>query len=71
MLATSPSMVFAENKYIGPVNSKDTIYQIITDRFVDGDKTNNVLSDKNKHLFDGQGKDLKKISRRRLERDNK
>lgn len=61
MLAISPSMVFAENKSIGPVNSKDTIYQIITDRFVDGDKTNNVLSDKNKHLFDGQGKDLKKF----------
>ena len=29
---------------LGPVTSKDVIYQIITDRFYDGDTTNNIPS---------------------------
>lgn len=49
---------------LGPVTSKDVIYQIITDRFVDGNKANNIPS--SKILFDdknndglGDGNDLK------------
>lgn len=44
---------------LGPVTSKDTIYQIITDRFVDGDKSNNVPDGFASDLYDGTGKDLK------------
>ena len=44
---------------IGPVTSKDVIYQIITDRFCDGDKTNNVPRGFDASLFDGTGRDLK------------
>ncbi|QAA34787.1 alpha-amylase family glycosyl hydrolase [Clostridium manihotivorum] len=49
---------------LGPVTSKDVIYQVITDRFSDGDTTNNIPS--SKELFDdknndgkGDGADLK------------
>lgn len=49
---------------LGPVTSKDVIYQIITDRFYDGNKSNNITSSKS--LFDdknndgiGDGSDLK------------
>lgn len=38
-----------------PVNSKDVIYQIITDRFYDGDKSNNVPSGFDRSLYDGTG----------------
>ncbi|BCP64302.1 putative cyclomaltodextrin glucanotransferase [Streptococcus parasuis] len=44
---------------IGPVTSKDTIYQIITDRFVDGNKDNNIPTGFDQSLFDGSGSDLK------------
>lgn len=44
---------------LDPVNSKDVIYQIITDRFVDGDKSNNVPEGFKSSLYDGTGKDLK------------
>lgn len=38
---------------------KDLVYQIITDRFVDGDTANNVPSGFDPTLFDGSGTDLK------------
>lgn len=44
---------------LGPVTSKDVIYQIITDRFSDGDKSNNIPLAFDSSLFDGSGKDLK------------
>ena len=42
-----------------PINSKDVIYQIITDRFYDGDKQNNIPEGFDPALFDGTGADLK------------
>lgn len=42
-----------------PVNSQDVIYQIITDRFYDGDTTNNIPSGFDSDLYDGTGNDLK------------
>ena len=44
---------------LGPVTPKDLVYQIITDRFVDGDTSNNVPIDFDPTLFDGSGNDLK------------
>ena len=44
---------------LGPVTPKDLVYQIITDRFVDGDTTNNIPSGFDPTLFDGSGSDLK------------
>lgn len=44
---------------IGPVTSRDTIYQIITDRFYDGNKSNNIPAGFDGTLFDGSGTDLK------------
>lgn len=44
---------------LGPVTPKDLVYQIITDRFVDGDTANNVPSGFDPTLFDGSGTDLK------------
>ena len=42
-----------------PVTAHDVIYQIITDRFYDGDTTNNVPAGFNSALYDGSGDDLK------------
>lgn len=44
---------------LGPVTSKDVVYQIITDRFCDGDSSNNVPSGFDSDLYDGTGADLK------------
>lgn len=44
---------------LGPVTSKDVIYQIITDRFYDGDTSNNVPEGFDATLYDGTGDDLK------------
>ncbi|MDK2824632.1 MAG: cyclomaltodextrin glucanotransferase [Clostridia bacterium] len=44
---------------LGPVTPKDTIYQIITDRFYDGDPSNNIPPGFDPTLFDGTGTDLK------------
>lgn len=44
---------------LGPVTSKDVVYQIITDRFYDGDPTNNVPAGFDPTLYDGTGDDLK------------
>lgn len=40
---------------LGPVTSKDVIYQIITDRFYDGDTSNNVPAGFDATLYDGSG----------------
>lgn len=42
-----------------PVDSHDVIYQIITDRFYDGDTSNNIPNGFSSSLFDGTGNDLK------------
>lgn len=44
---------------LGPVTGKDVVYQIITDRFVDGDSSNNIPSGSPSSIFDGTGADLK------------
>lgn len=44
---------------ISPVTSKDVIYQIITDRFYDGNTFNNVIAGFDSTLYDGTGQDLK------------
>lgn len=44
---------------LGPVTSKDVIYQIITDRFYDGEEENNIPEGFDATLFDGTGTDLK------------
>jgi glycosidase len=44
---------------IGPVTSKDTIYQLLTDRFYNGDTTNDIPAGFDATLFDGTGNDLK------------
>lgn len=55
--ATSYSSM-AENS-LGPVTSKDVVYQILTDRFYDGDTNNNTPSGSPSQIFDGTGSDLK------------
>lgn len=49
----------AEAPELGPVTSKDVVYQIITDRFYDGDPSNNVSEGFDSTLYDGTGDDLK------------
>lgn len=44
---------------LGPVTGRDVVYQIITDRFVDGDSSNNIPSGSPSSIFDGTGADLK------------
>ena len=44
---------------LGPVTGQDVVYQILTDRFYDGDATNNVPSGSPAQIFDGTGSDLK------------
>lgn len=44
---------------LGPITSKDVVYQIITDRFYDGDSTNNTPEGFDPTLYDGTGSDLK------------
>lgn len=68
VLSYNPSTAEAltASSALGPVTPKDTVYQIITDRFVDGDTTNNIPSGFSSALFDdadsdgrGDGNDLK------------
>lgn len=49
----------AEAPELGPVTSRDVIYQIVTDRFCDGDPSNNVPEGFDSTLYDGTGNDLK------------
>ncbi len=44
---------------LGPVTGKDVVYQILTDRFFDGDASNNTPSGSPSSIFDGTGADLK------------
>lgn len=44
---------------IGPVTSKDTIYQLLTDRFFNGSTGNDKPTGFDPSLFDGTGSDLK------------
>jgi glycosidase len=44
---------------LGPLTSRDVVYQIITDRFYDGDPSNNIPDGFDGTLFDGTGSDLK------------
>jgi len=53
----SPNAPKGEN--LGPVTAQDTIYQIVTDRFYDGNINNNVPNGFDSTLFDGEGDDLK------------
>lgn len=48
----------ANTMSLGPVTAKDVIYQIITDRFYDGDKSNNIPAGFKASLFDGTGSNL-------------
>lgn len=61
LLSMSSTVVLAQETVmdLGPVTSKDVIYQIITDRFYDGDTSNNVPSGFDADLYDGSGSDLK------------
>lgn len=42
-----------------PVTAKDVVYQILTDRFYDGDPSNNIPAGSPASIFDGTGNDLK------------
>lgn len=59
IITTCPTQVEAAAPDLGPVTSKDVIYQIITDRFYDGDTSNNVPDGFDATLYDGTGEDLK------------
>ncbi len=53
--------VQAESGYaanLGPVTARDVVYQIITDRFYDGDTGNNIPEGFNSAYFDGTGSNL-------------
>src|SRR5687768_14287854 len=61
-LGAAPSIALAAS----PITPKDVVYQIITDRFVDGDTGNNIPPGFDASLFDdpdsngrGNGNDLK------------
>lgn len=55
--SSSPAQAVTSND-LGPVTSKDVIYQIITDRFYDGDISNNIPVGFDPQLFDGTGQNL-------------
>jgi len=44
---------------LGPVTGRDVVYQILTDRFYDGDAANNIPAGSPSSIFDGTGSDLK------------
>lgn len=58
-IASSQTASTLNEDYLGPVTAKDVIYQIITDRFYDGDSTNNVPAGFDASLFDGTGTDIR------------
>ena len=55
-LASGPA---AAQTALGPVTARDTVYQILTDRFFDGDPSNNIPPGSPAQIFDGTGNDLK------------
>jgi glycosidase len=61
VLPQSSRLVQADAGYVenlGPVTAKDVVYQIITDRFYDGDTSNNIPDGFNPSYFDGTGGNL-------------
>ncbi|WP_299946690.1 alpha-amylase family glycosyl hydrolase [uncultured Microbulbifer sp.] len=65
-LAALESNAATSSGALSPVTPKDVVYQIITDRFVDGDTSNNIPAGSSVSLFDdpdqdglGNGDDLK------------
>ena len=53
-----PLLANAETS-LGPITAKDVVYQILTDRFYDGDTSNNIPLNSPSQIFDGTGSDLK------------
>lgn len=68
LLSIPGATVFAQETVndLGPVSSKDVIYQIITDRFYDGDSTNNI-PEKQRLLY--KNKQLKSVYIEKLEEE--
>lgn len=59
VIFTVPLQAQQTSENLGPITSKDVIYQIITDRFYDGDTSNNIPSGFDQSLFDGSGEDIR------------
>lgn len=59
LVLAQPADALTASGALGPVTPKDVVYQIITDRFSDGDTANNVPSGFDPTLYDGTGSDLK------------
>lgn len=57
LILTSLGLTAASS--LGPVTGKDVVYQIITDRFSDGNASNNTPTGSPSQIFDGTGADLK------------
>jgi glycosidase len=53
------SVTASASSPLGPVTAKDVVYQILTDRFYDGDASNNIPIGSPAQIFDGSGNDLK------------
>lgn len=57
--AAAPAANASTPTGLGPLTSRDVVYQILTDRFYDGDVNNNVPAGFDPTLYDGTGNDLK------------
>lgn len=58
-LFAAPITAQAQNTSLGPVTGRDVVYQILTDRFFDGNTANNIPAGSPASIFDGTGNDLK------------
>lgn len=58
LLLIVPLTINAETS-LGPITAKDVVYQLLTDRFYDGDISNNIPAGSPSQIFDGTGSDLK------------
>jgi cyclomaltodextrin glucanotransferase len=58
LLSSAASLSIGQSA-LGPVTAKDVVYQLLTDRFYDGDSSNNIPSGSPSSIFDGTGNDLK------------
>lgn len=58
-LVAALSLPLSAQTPLGPVTGKDVVYQILTDRFYDGDSSNNIPDGSPEDIFDGTGSDLK------------
>lgn len=59
LAGTAARPAAADPPNLGPLTPRDVVYQIITDRFDDGDAANNVPAGFDSSLYDGTGTDLK------------